>query len=577
MPVNTNGTTSLGPVVSATSAIPTDNNFVYDISLPVKTYIPSVSGVYTGSLSAQGNLVAMQVNNGGPKLVLIDNPGRNIEEGPAYASVPYLTGFFREYWKDPVACTFGQDSVIPAITGVMPAGSRIAGNAVYYTDLQLTRLAGSNFWNNFNFINSFNQVLTWVTSSNPYLVGLKSSEEKNLEYFRSKTYAELITQGFSNYDIGKALKLAIGNVGKLIQDVPSGYFGTPNSVTKVLVTLGLGSIGNLSDKLTAAEINFADIYNPIYTEDLISILRTITNKSDLETIQLVLKSNVQNISSPLDFTNIEKCSGTPNDSVFQTFAEFGKDLFNRAPGINVTTGQDFLTLLISVLAQVPSNVESLASDTSLLPPSITNALRTYLPESPSGGPVSMLDVIGTASGYLTDEIAFVNSLIQQLSETKYGPQIRAALNVVSNAYNTNYGTNPSSPGQPLTPTEAAYQKAVNDYNSLLLTVKNDPATKTLVDSINETWSKYCEKLSYEVVNYNKANITASRYTDNSIIYSFVESLPSYAADTQNIGTDLLLYGLCQSNQSGDVVKTILGQFKNNQTLSAAGVRITGSV
>jgi hypothetical protein len=54
-------------------------------------------------------------------------------------------------------------------------------------------------------------------------------------------------------------------------------------------------------------------------------------------------------------------------------------------------------------------------------------------------------------------------------------------------------------------------------------------------------------------------------------------LPSYAADAQNIGTDLLLYGLCQNNQSGDIVKTILGQFKNNQTLSNVGVRISGIV
>jgi hypothetical protein len=84
-------------------------------------------------------------------------------------------------------------------------------------------------------------------------------------------------------------------------------------------------------------------------------------------------------------------------------------------------------------------------------------------------------------------------------------------------------------------------------------------------------------LGYEVVNYNKANITPSDYTDNSIIYSFVESLTRYAADAQNIGTDLLLYGLCQNNQSGDIVKTILGQFKNNQTLSNVGVRISGIV
>lgn len=577
MPLNTMRLTSTGPSTPSSSALPTDNNFVYDTSLPQNSNIPSVSGVYTGSLSAQGNLVAMQLNQGGPKLLLIDAGGRTPEDGPTYIRIPYLTGYFREYWKDPVSCTFGSDSAIPALTGVMPVNNVIQGNAVYYTDLQLTRLSGSNFWNNFKFINSFNQVLSWVTSSNSYLVALKSSEEKNLEYFRSKSYLELTTQGFSNYDIGNALKLAIGNIGKLIQDVPSGYFGTPNSVTKVLVALGLGAIGNLSEKLVAAEINYSDIYNPIYTQDIIAILQTINNKSDLETIQFVLQTNVQNITSPLDYISIDKCSGIPNDSIFQSFAEFGKDLFQRAPGINLTTGNGFLTLLTEVLAQVPATVESLATPDSLLPPAITANLRRYLPESPTGGPISMLDVIGLASGYLTDDVAYINSLIQQLSETKYGPQIRAALTEVSESYTQKFNAESSFLDQPLTATERRYQQAVDNYKSLLVTVVNDPLTSSVASLINETWAKYCEKLGYEVVNYNKANITPSSYTDNSIIYSFVESLPSYAADPQNIGTDLLLYGLCQNNQSGDIVKTILGQFKNNQTLSNVGVRISGVV
>ena len=580
MPLNTLGTTSTGPSTPSSSALPTDNNFYYTISLPQNSNIPSVSGVYNGSLSAQGNLVAMQLNIGGPKLLLVDPGGRTPEDGPTYVRIPWLTGYFREYWKDPVSCTFGADSAIPALTGVMPANNIIQGNAVYYTDLQLTRLSGSNFWNNFKFINSFNQMLSWVTSSNSYLVALKSSEEKNLEYFRSKTYLELTTQGFSNYDIGNALKLAIGNIGKLIQDVPSGYFGTPNSVTKVLVAAGLGAIGNLSEKLVAAEINFADIYNPIYTQDLTTILQTINNKSDLETIQFVLQTNVQNITSPLDYISIEKCSGVLTDSIFQSFADFGKDLFQRAPGIILTTGTAFLTLLTEVLARVPATVESLATPDSLLPPAITENLRRYLPESPTGGPISMLDVIGVASGYLIDEITYVNSLIQQLYETKYGPQIRVALAEVSQRYTQYYivaNPDPEAPAGPVGPAERLYQQAVDNYRSLLVTIVLDPATNAIASNINETWSKYCQKLGYEVVNYNKANITPSSYTDNSIIYSFVESLPSYAADAQNIGTDLLLYGLCQNNQSGDVVKTILGQFKNNQTLSNVGVRISGIV
>ena len=81
MLVNTNGLTSAGFAVPATSALPTDNNFSYNTFLPQNSNIPSVSGVYTGSLSAQGNLVAMQLNEGGPKLLLIDSGGQPTGDG----------------------------------------------------------------------------------------------------------------------------------------------------------------------------------------------------------------------------------------------------------------------------------------------------------------------------------------------------------------------------------------------------------------------------------------------------------------------------------------------------------------
>ena len=82
-------------------------------------------------------------------------------------------------------------------------------------------------------------------------------------------------------------------------------------------------------------------------------------------------------------------------------------------------------------------------------------------------------------------------------------------------------------------------------------------------------------LSYEYKNYNKANLTQAVFTDNSQLLSFVQSLPNYGTDSMNIGTDTMLYGLAQPTPSGELLKTVLGQAKNNDALASAGVRVLG--
>ena len=99
----------------------------------------------------------------------------------------------------------------------------------------------------------------------------------------------------------------------------------------------------------------------------------------------------------------------------------------------------------------------------------------------------------------------------------------------------------------------------------------------IVKQINENYLYVCKQLSYEYSNYNKASFVTSKFKDNSIIMSLVSQLPSLGADTNNIGTDALLYGTAQSNASGDLVKAVLDQSKNNSLLGAANVPINGSL
>lgn len=579
MALDTGNTTSPGPETPAGFANSLENNVNYGIDLPQYVSIPSKNSIYTGTLSAHGNIVAMTVNPGSYKYLEI---GTNAEGQSEFITVPYLTGYLREYWKNPVTCDLGATSAIPAITGVMPSRfPSTPGNALYYFDLQLTRLTGSNYFDNYYFINTFNQLLGWVTNANNYLLAVNNSQKRNLEYFGVTSYQEFLTQGFNKYAIGQALKIAIANIGTLIQQIPSGSFGTSNSVAKHLVDNGLGSIGQLTIKIQAAGINYSDILNPIYTNQINEILRTITNLSDLTIIQTVLKSTVPTLRSAFDFTSIESCSGRQNDSVFASFQEFGKDLFEKTPNFNITTGAQLSDLIDTVLSQATENVEDLATNKSLLPPDIIENFKKFLPQTPDGKAASILNVIGCATGYLLDNLNAVNTGLERLSKTSYGSQIHTALTDITTAFNkyrTSYFSNLDNEIQTFDPVAyKQFQDKITNYNNLLNQVSADPVTKNLVQEINFNWDRLCELLSTEVVNYNKANVSISSFNDNTTIYSFVSSLPGYALDTSGLGTDFFLYSLCQPNQAGDIVKSILNQYKNNEILANAGVQIRGVV
>jgi len=560
------------------------------------------SGVYFGSLSAQGNMVAMMLNTGNIKL-------NKTETG----ITPYLSGYFRQYYQDPTECTFGSNSVMPALTGVMADKyTNMPGNFLYYVDLQLTRLTGSNLFDNFYFINSFNQTLGWILTANDYIAGLNNAQGNNLAYYGSKNYVDLVTQGFNTYQKGQALTKTFNSIGRMVQSVPDGHFGTPNAVAKTLIDLGLGAIGNLTTTLAKAGVNFQDIYNPVYTSVISQTLGSITNGSDLATVQSVVGSSIRNMNSLLDYASIEGVSKLTNDSAFKTLADVGKDLYLKAPNFTFTTGTAVATMIQNIQSEVSANVEAISTATSLLTPEIIASLRTFLPQTIDNKPASILNVIGMASGYLTDYINNVNLGIARLYATSYGPTIRQLLTDITQYYGEvalsdaearaadNYVPSPpvtkatgqqgfaKNIGRSNTPIQEpnyntywstqleAKKKA---YFDLLNTIVNDKTGEIpdIVNQINNNYDYVCQQLYYEYQNYNKANLNTTAFSDNSQLFSFVSSLPENGVDPINIGTDYLLYGMCQPNSSGDLAKSILGQSKNNQILANAGVRIKGIV
>ena len=422
------GYAGLGPVSSIAES--EFNSGAYQSANPKEIFSTTgFSGVYKGSLSSQGNMVAMQLNSSGYNLVPTGN--QYIVDDATVIEVkpkPYATGFFRQYFKDPTKCTFGSDSPMPALTLVMPANlSDTPGNLLFYIDTQLTRVTGSNYFDTFYFINVLNQAQAWAAQSNSYLAALNQAEKTSLYYYNSKTYKDLITSGLYRYKQSSAINRAFRNIGLMLTSVPDGNFGTPNAVTKVLVNLGCGAIGGLSKAIVANNINFDNIQNPEYAPILTQILKSINNPSDLSTIQAVVESSIPRISSAYDYCSIEAASGLSNDSTFKSFQEVGEDLYGRTDSFNLTKGSEFADLLDKLQDQSSISVESLATGNALLSPEIIANLRNLLPISPSGKMISVLDIIGSAAGYLNYYFDQVNLGLSRLLATNYGPQIRTQL------------------------------------------------------------------------------------------------------------------------------------------------------
>ena len=616
------GLLGLGPA-SGTVTSPFNSGAYADGNPDNKQFaVENRGGVYSGSLSAQGNMVAMQLNKGSYKYRPVPVTSVSfrrwiyggVETEQPTEKVPYLTGYLRQYWRDPTTCTFGNDSAIPAITGVVPASfTSLPGNLMYYIDLQMTRVTGSNYFNINSFISTFNQTLGWLSTTNNYVAATNNAKKTNLEYYGATNYTSFVSQGFNIYKQGKALVTALRNQGLTVRLLNEGHFGTPNAVVKTLITNGLGYINNLSSTMVANGVNLDQIYDESYTTLCIAQLEAITNPEDLKVIQGVLDSSIPNIQNAMAYCSIELSSGLPNDSAFKTLAEFGTDIHDRAPSLSFETGLSLATLITNVQTEVSSSVEKLATNESLLPQSVIDALRLNLPTNGQNSPVSMLNVIGLASGYLSSYMAKVNNGIAALYATSYGPRIRAALSDISR-YEARvalsiaelkdaekfvivpppvYGTQTSY--DQVTGIMTSYEvlvdrggpdywetnrnKKIDEYYSILDEVANDNREniKIIFNTINDNYNEFCKLLSYEYQNFARASTTFQSYTDNSQIFTFVSALPGYTADTQNLGTDTILYGMAQPNSAGDLVKAAMANAKNNQILGEAGVRIKGQI
>ena len=507
---------------------------------------------------------------GGTTAFIVSQGSSNVNVANA---VSFYTGRFGTYYSG--SQTLGANT-IPAITQTMPGSITTftgngAGNVVYQIDKACSRVVGSDASFDLGyFINTFTLASGYVTMSNRYLNASNVSSNTAFTSYGVTNYQGMVTQGWDKYQIGTALVSAFNNIGVMTDSIRLNAFGTAGGVATVLINNGLSDVGNLSANLTAANVNLNDLTNERYDSAITYVLQNITNKDQLTTIQETIGSNVPNMTSLLDYTSISACAGRSNDSVFESFANVGADLYKKSNTPGFRSGADVATLISVIQNPNDSAIESLSGNGNLLNSTITSELATYLPSSPTNTTITMLDVIGSPSGYYDNALSNVINGLSQLNSTSYGPQIVTALNDIITTATDFDAVN-------LAPYYGSVPDAVNAYNSLLTTIVNDPKVYPIVNQINTNYSTICQSTVTEYQNWTKAKFYTGSFGDSMTIMSFAQSLPTLAQDVQKTGSGQMIAGMIQNDIHGSTIRAALIEGKNYQRLQTFGVPPNGYV
>lgn len=551
--------------------------------------------IRTGSLSAIGGTAAYYVSGGyvppesgtmtwqtststsmdGNSTSTISMPTVTVTQNPITWDGKYL-----KFYGNADATSLGQGT-IPALTQVVPSTiTAIDGMTSKWMDQLIVRILGSNttidmMW----FTSLYAQAKGFLAECNPWLDSTRLSEKKKLEDFGANSYQDFVGQEFIKYKHGSAITSALTNLGDMIDSLTTGKFGTPGAVAYTLINSGLGNTSNLGRSIVYAGINSADIMNPMYEPQIISILSNITDPADLRTIQSTMKSNVPDMVSPMDYTLISNCAGMPNDSLFANLVEVGQDLNSKSQYLNVDKGANVATLINSMIMTPRPQVEALAGTGPILNSSTTTLMRGLLPISQTDTRVTLYDIIGFTSGYCKANLEATNDAVTSLDSTEYGPRLIAAYrDLLSTSGSVIVHGSAGDMIADVAPT-LSRGDAINNYNALITEIMSDSRAEiqNIVAKMNTNFKYISDRIVIENHNYLMGDFQKPSYTNSRMYFAFAQGLHNDALDAQEINSCTYLTDMADKSTTGDVILSLLDEGKNINTAQIYSIEPKGFV
>ena len=234
--------------------------------------------------------------------------------------------------------------------------------------------------------------------------------------------------------------------------------------------------------------------------------------------------------------------------------------------------------------QTTNNLPLVSALTQAVPANVANVFINSAGGTGTNNTVLIIDILGTAAGTVHTQ-ALTNTVAQ--FNTMNLISLTSTYTTMANVVNGDYGDPITGPVVILTgPYANTYTNADDAFGNALIPGAQSEISNTVaayptqVTTLNQDWGNMANQLVLEQNQQANANLNFSELQANSTssIYGFIQSLPSYGADTTEGGTTQFLESVANlTDFTGQSIVASLRQTINQTVLTAAGIQTNSNI
>ena len=234
--------------------------------------------------------------------------------------------------------------------------------------------------------------------------------------------------------------------------------------------------------------------------------------------------------------------------------------------------------------QTTNNLPLVSALTQAVPANVANVFINSAGGTGTNNTVLIIDILGTAAGTVHTQ-ALTNTVAQ--FNTMNLISLTSTYTTMANVVNGDYGDPVTGPVVILTgPYANTYTNADDAFGNALIPGAQSEISNTVaayptqVTTLNQDWGNMANQLVLEQNQQANANLNFSELQANSTssIYGFIQSLPSYGADTTEGGTTQFLESVANlTDFTGQSIVASLRQTINQTVLTAAGIQTNSNI